>query len=84
MLVAKETINKPETIFSDLIGTERRILGGNDEHSFLNKGNGIQVSGKAVSPWWLMIDIQSNMNVITNKALVKEIRHTHGQFARVH
>ena len=83
-LGVKEKINKPETIDADITGIERRILGGIDEHSFLNKGNETQVSGKVVRLWWMMLDIQSTVNVVINKELEKDIRDARGRFARFH
>ena len=84
MLGVKETMNKIETIDDEITGIERLVLGGTDENSLPNKGNKTQVLGKAVSQWWLMIDIQSTVNLIMNKELVKDIRNTHGRFIRVH
>ena len=66
-LGVEEKINKPETIDDDITGIERRILGGTDEHSLMNKGYKTQGSGKLVSLWWLLLDIQSTVNVIMNK-----------------
>ena len=44
LIVSDQKINEPETIGTDITGTERRILGGTDIHSLLNKGNKTQVS----------------------------------------
>ena len=49
-LGVNETINKPDTIEANITGIDRRIFGGNDKHSFLNKCNNTQVSGETVSP----------------------------------
>ena len=57
---------------------------GSDKQSFLNKGKDTQGSLKAVSPWWLLIDIKSTVNVIINKELVKYIHYAHGWFVCVH
>ena len=67
LLGAEETINKPETIDAEITGIERHILGGNDKHLLLTKGNDTQGSGKAVSPWWLILYSQSTVNVIMNR-----------------
>ena len=80
LLGVKEKINKPETIDADITGIESRILGGIDEHSFLNKGNETQGSVKSVSPWWMLLDSQSTVNAITNKELVNYIRNESGWF----
>ena len=59
----EETINEPKTIDSNITGINRRILGGTKKHSLLNKGNDTQGSGKAVSPWFMLLYSQSTVNV---------------------
>ena len=66
-LGVEEPINASETMGADTIDIERRIFGGTEKHSFLNKGNKTQVSGKAVIPWWLLLDSQSTVNFVMNK-----------------
>ena len=39
---------------------------------------------KAVSPWWLLLDIQSTVNFIMNKELVKDIFDACERFVCVH
>ena len=79
----KEKINEPETIDADITGIERLNLLGDDKHSSLNKVNKTQGSGKAVSIWWVILDIQSTVKFIMNNELVKETRDTRGKFVRV-
>ena len=82
-LGVKELIIAPENLDTDINGIERRILGVTDKHSLPNKGNDPQGSGKAVSPWWMLLDIQSTVNVVINKGLVREILDACGRFVRV-
>ena len=39
LLGVKEIFNKPETIDADITRIERRIFGGTDKDSFVNKRN---------------------------------------------
>ena len=50
----------------------------------MNKERNIQGLRKAVSPWWLLIDSQSTINVQFKKELVKEISNARGRFIRFH
>ena len=63
-------------IDTDIIGIEMPILRGSDKHSFLNKGNKTQGSGKAVSPRCLLLDIPSNIKFVVNRELVKYTRQS--------
>ena len=84
MIGVTEPINKSETIGTDITDIERHIPVGTDEHSLLNKGNEIQGSGKAVSPWFLLLDSQSTVNIIMKKELLKDIRDKRWRFANFH
>ena len=83
-LGVEETINEIYLIDADITGIERRIFGGTDEHSFLNKGNKIQVPVKVVNIWWLILDRNSTVNSIMNKEMVKDICNACGRFVHVH
>ena len=63
----EEAINEPGKIDNNITGIEKHILGGTDEHYFLNKGNKTEGSKNAVSPWWLLLYSQSTMDVIMRK-----------------
>ena len=69
---------------ANITGIERRILLGTNEHLFLNKGNENQVSGKAVSPLWMLLDKPSTVNVFMNRGLARYIQDACGLFMCVH
>ena len=83
-LGVEEPMNQSERIDANITWIEMRTLRGTDRHSFLKKGNDTQVSVKEFSPWWMLLDIQSTVNFIMNKEIVKETCNARGRFFCVH
>ena len=78
-LGVEENNNEPERIAANITRIERRT----DKNSLLNKVNETRGPGKAVSPWWMILDSQPTVNAIIINEVVKFIRNSYVHFVHV-